>query len=119
MFGFPVVPYTDDQEFYTGGLVDDVQPPKSPCPQFEGAVEQHASHASPQQPIWQAHSQPAAPPVVGGQQYSLQFDHGTYPQTATLNQPLHSQLLAGQGKHFRKNLVWLELCGGTLLCLLL
>ncbi|XP_064186644.1 protein transport protein Sec16B [Anguilla rostrata] len=90
-------PYTGDQEFSTGGVVGDVQPPEILYPQFEGAMEQHASHGWPEQPVWQAHSQPAAPPVVGGQEYNLQFDNSTYPQPAPLNPPLHSQFLDGQG----------------------
>ncbi|KAJ8375269.1 hypothetical protein SKAU_G00058490 [Synaphobranchus kaupii] len=94
-------PYTDDQEFSIGGVVDDVQPPDTLCPQFEGAMEQHASHVWPQQPIWQAHSQPAAPQVVGGQQYNLQFANSAYPQTVPLSTPLHGQLLAGQGEDFQ------------------
>ncbi|XP_061093275.1 protein transport protein Sec16B isoform X2 [Conger conger] len=90
-------PYAEDQEFPTGGMVDDVQPPDTLCPQFEGAIEQQVSHPWPQQPIWQAHSQPATLPVVGGQQYNHQFDHSTYPPTAPLNPPLNHHPLACQG----------------------
>ncbi|KAJ8418564.1 hypothetical protein AAFF_G00000630 [Aldrovandia affinis] len=93
-------PYTDYREFSTGGVMDAVQLQDAHSltqdPQFEGATEQQVSHAWPEQPIWQADSQPAAHPVAGGQNCSPQFN-STYHQTAPLNLEHHGQFLAVQG----------------------
>ncbi|KAG7488260.1 hypothetical protein MATL_G00032230 [Megalops atlanticus] len=90
-------PYTDDHELSTNTMIDDIQHPDAQHLQFENATEPYTPYTCTQQASWQAHSQPAAPPVTGGQDCNLVLTNGTYSQTAPLNPTLNGQLSAGQG----------------------
>ncbi|KAI1889347.1 hypothetical protein AGOR_G00178310 [Albula goreensis] len=89
-------PHTDDLEYSVDGVIDRVQQADTLYPQFEGATEQHVPHVWPQQPVWEAQSQPVAPPVVGGQHCNLQFANSTYPQPSYPNMALPDQISTGQ-----------------------